>query len=432
MKLDREWLAHEAFTHRLRRLYDLDALHHVPGAGRPFWARHAILDRARRRAPSTVHRARSFVPAEYLHELSFLRVHYINLLSRIFAGMEHAAVLQDHFEILRHLNPFDGYYRDHVLHQFVVALMADGMLTNDLEGPIWGSPAGGDLAAWIADTWLNSKEAAMWRDFLSSLDLAPKDITGGDIRFAAALASLLHDFGYLSHAVKEHYCASSQCLPFVENPMPLCSARIGRMLRSSLISEYLGIILHRADAPAEDFLESRAVPWIKEALRKTHGAAGSLALLDFMEETYRNRELNGKLLFLFNWAALAILRHDLIDNMEGPEKCGTPFTADPLSFILILADNIHEFERKKLVAAVSPAGSTIVKSQVACRGVELRRRASTLEVRFLFSRNRNSARRYALDKARRIFDIAIRHDAATGRSSGWASPSGLFDRISFS
>jgi hypothetical protein len=95
---------------------------------------------------------------------------------------------------------------------------------------------------------------------------------------------------------------------------------------------------------------------VEKSLKNTHGFPGAIGFL-FLNDVLRDfpsRMLNPLQQFCVEWAAMAIMMHDMGDIYWGKGEIATPpeyphmrlnFDVDPLSCIVTLADVIQEFER---------------------------------------------------------------------------------------
>jgi len=405
---------------------------------------------------------RAFLPESYRIRVEHAAIAYRRMLTAFRPGMDRIVRLYAKYETLLHLNPFKKHYRDHKLHQLAVTILADRSVTDC--STMAHFPRVVDKAEVIrvgADSWaeeiarrLNAGGLSPTiREFHGDRGLFPlgsPTFEANDVRYALGSAALLHDIGYLLQLPLDQYGdVAEDVFPFLDAPLPVVVARVRAFLKGSLTARWIEDRLraHFGRARNVEF-ETDVLPWVVEAVRRgNHGAASCAFLLDHLSEWRTHGDIDDRTWFCLQWAALAILRHDLIDlhiragdrsasgpnPEESPKLWGTAFEDDPISFLLIFADNLHESFRHRLTEGPPPSSgmACCIEAEEPCKAVEIRRKGDGLEVEFVFLRRFRAQADRAVQVCRRVFNNKRVIATAEGWT-GWAPYTGFVKRMKFS
>lgn len=205
-----------------------------------------------------------------------------------------------------------------------------------------------------------------------------RQVWKGLINESAYIAALFHDMGYpwqfinnLNNKIKD---ANFSKISAAGDTLKIIETYKDRLL----FYPFRGYSL-----PAEFDLSNRhtqLVEVISKCLIETHGFPGAISFLylnDILND-YPNHAIQPLHQFCIEWAAMAIMMHDLGKIYWKEEKNGIPgnpflqlkFEVDPLSTILTLADLIEDFERPS--SKFTPYRSTSTcKYDVKCIKTEL-------------------------------------------------------------
>lgn len=260
------------------------------------------------------------------------------------------------------------FHRDHVLHQPLCGYIVLKLLGPD--GPVL--PCGKTLLDVCVDRILSSDGTAYVREFLSKSGFQDSRILGAQnptalgvwrafFREAAYVAAVFHDLGYPWHYAERMHA----------NLDGMNAPAIKQNRSASQVLELFGhrLVFHALqgyqtqDSPCPSTWRERVTRIVDRALAKTHGLPGALGFLhlnDCVRRYPHPAQLPLKLLCV-EWAAVAIMMHDMVDIYWGDKAndTGVPenpflrlsFDKDPLSAIVTLADVIQEFSRPAVTYA---------------------------------------------------------------------------------
>ncbi|MBF0406164.1 MAG: hypothetical protein HQM10_02335 [Candidatus Riflebacteria bacterium] len=441
LKIDKDWFSNglEELIDRkhdsLRMIFLQNNLRHSAGKGFPFRVKKALLTLDE--SPHS-HLEREFIPSEYAERMESAAIYYRYLLTAFKPGFCKIIRAFSKYEALYHLNPFNKHYRDHELHQLAVTIIADKFMT-DVNGVF--QPDKTSWADKISDDIRNKKIPLLHEFTLQKKfsDMYKLDwFTKNDARYTLGMAALLHDIGYLFKLpLTMHLDTAGDIFPFLDEKLSLVHSRIKNFLKDSLVCFWFTKQFKKFYGKEADF-EEDVFPWFIAAIQNgNHGAVSCAFLLDHVHEWFSSGDMDTDNWLCLQWAALAILRHDLIDckifcdqTKNSPELWGTPFSEDPISFFLVLADNLHESCRHKLDTKITKNKSrTQIESIEPCCYVKISRNSNNLNVKFKFKPAEKKQSDHVKETCTRIFSPAPGPEGKKWR--GWAPPAGFADSIIF-
>lgn len=414
---------------------------------------------------------RKFLPESYRRRVELAAIAYRRMLSAFRPGLDRIVRLYSRCETLLHLNPFEKHYRDHKLHQLAVTILADRFVTDSSRLAPFSSTGVVDRAGVFrtaGDTWADEIARRLKTDALSptisgfhhgdrsAFPLGGPAFDAADVRYTLGSAALLHDIGYLLRLPLEQYeSLSGDLFPFLDAPLPVVVARVRGFLKDSLVARWIEDRMRKHFGEGDDRrkvvgFEADVLPWFVRAVRnRIHGAASCAFLLDHLHEWRTHGDIGDRAWFCLQWAALAILRHDLIDLSidkkdrgekspdpeASPRLWDTAFADDPISFFLILADNLHESFRHKLEPEVGTGlfAEATIRGAVPCPSMEIERSGNKLTVRFVFEECYKSQAKYVVKQCKRIFKSTVKKVKTDDgeKWSGWAPFAGFVDGMEF-
>lgn len=252
--------------------------------------------------------------------------------------------------------------RDHSLHQPLTAYIVAKALG-------YGNPKdaldidGEDLLS-ICTGWLfTSRKTQYLRDYFVSIypqaESIPKVIqqkmTRDVFYEAAVVAALFHDMGYpwqYMNRLSDSIDAADFRIPAdatmnAENVLDMISNRL-------LIYPFYGYSTVSKNRPVSTW-QAQMLRLFDNSMRNTHGFPGAVGftyLQDVIRKFPGDYNLNDALFrFILDWAALAIMMHDMPKIYRGKETkpehpfLRVSFETDPLSGLTALADILEEFHR---------------------------------------------------------------------------------------
>lgn len=148
---------------------------------------------------------------------------------------------------------------------------------------------------------------------------------------------------------------------------------IKRIWKDSLIYKYLADIRNKNpnNPNVKNFscyrmLQEIAMIEDEEGILKPgHGAVGAINLLMFIEKINRKNNLKPEHHLMFQWAALAIFCHEMKNFYKKYGGTRVSFREDFISAFLILADQLNEWEREKVVIK-PPKNESYIKMGFEC------------------------------------------------------------------
>jgi hypothetical protein len=259
------------------------------------------------------------------------------------------------------------FQRDHVLHQplcgYVVLKLLDGDGKN---GPLQ-LPNGKTILDMCVDWILKWKGTAYIRDFLIRCGMKKNDpilqtdspiarsVWRAFFREAAYVATVFHDLGY-----PWQYAELLQGnLDGINSPtlrQNRSATQVVRLFGQRLLFQALQGY-QTPDPACPSTWNDRITRLTDLCLSKTHGFPGALGFLHLNDciRRYPSPKESPLHLLCVEWAATAIMMHDMIKIYWGADSSGSgvpenpflrlSFDRDPLSAIVTLTDVIQDFER---------------------------------------------------------------------------------------
>lgn len=289
------------------------------------------------------------LPPEYFERMIFVFLHYVHLLKKIFPGIEKVLESFLYFEWFMHMDIEKPWYRDHFIHPIKVAYIGSHLLTRRIESEHFTfknlknkDNLEGSVLSHSKDLLKNSDGYLF--QYIKELSIDWSEINEALLLKTYWIAALLHDIGY----VFSFFLKIEEKL---RDPFIMYNRRGGdsyehffRFWKETLIYYFIKHI--KDNAKSKSPLKHKSYSQIfKEIIDKSHGAPGALNILFFIEEVNRRNRLSPQTFFIFNWAALAILCHNLDGFYSEYGEGIISFKNDPISFFLILADQINEWGR---------------------------------------------------------------------------------------
>ncbi|SDK44750.1 hypothetical protein SAMN05660337_0477 [Maridesulfovibrio ferrireducens] len=262
------------------------------------------------------------------------------------------------------VSPHKAFHRDHIVHQPMTAYVAMVLLGGVREDHGSNKNFNLNLLSKAATQLKEATDCQYLRDYMKELRF-PKQIYQGNfpqslyeqcVKESTYLASLFHDIGYpyqfvgkIQNNLRDH----SQVLVSLDS----LAGSIGKAYKNRLVFHPLdGYRTHSRSAPST--WKDKYFEIIKEGLRSTHGMHSALNFL-FLNDRIRkfpdDPDQSPLSRFCLEWAAKAILMHDMCGLYIGRDKKGKieikhkhlriRFRTSPLSYILALADCIQNFGR---------------------------------------------------------------------------------------
>jgi hypothetical protein len=198
---------------------------------------------------------------------------------------------------------------------------------------------------------------------------------------AVFLATMYHDIGYPWQFVQAVANQLSDHTPLPMTPMQMEVHELYAAYGARLFCyPFQGYNAPSATQPLA--WRQRTEKLLASGFAQTHGLPGALAFLylnDILRDYPESPTAHARGVFCLEWAALAILMHDLQKLYWGNGDAGPPpenpqlrvrFQRDPLSFVLTLVDQIEDFCRPNSRFTPRPDLAEI-RYDHTCRAVEV-------------------------------------------------------------
>lgn len=242
--------------------------------------------------------------------------------------------------------------RDHSLHQPLTAYIVAEMLGHGDSNRSLSLPNGENLLDKCVQNIMNSLDTGYLKYYAEkngiNKNTPPKlleEIWKHVFYRTATLSSLFHDIGYpwqYVHRIGTELKSCSQVLSYTfENAESIISQFGDRMI----LLPFRYFQYSCSDKPVGFDIRLKNI--ILKSLQETHGFPGGIAFLSLYDAVRTYPMPKEALLdhFSMEWAALAIMMHDMKSVCNDyPELCVKSST-DPLSAIVSLADFLEEFNR---------------------------------------------------------------------------------------
>jgi len=255
------------------------------------------------------------------------------------------------------------YYRDHLLHQPLTTYVVLELLTGGGDPTRRMMLGTQSLLSYCVGRILKGRAGEYLSEYLAQFGLSPTSgyLPSAGISYlwelvfveAAYLAALFHDIGYPWKFVDalEANLGLAGYTPTVSGTGS--SHLVSRLIQRLVFAPLRG---YRAPDPSAPLSWPDELEGIVEQCRvKTHGLSGAVGFLHLFDalRKYPNPAADPVGQLCVEWAAMAILMHDVLDVYWGRKPYVTPsepglrihIDQDPLSAVLVLADTIQEFCR---------------------------------------------------------------------------------------
>lgn len=276
------------------------------------------------------------------------------------------------------------YQRDHVIHQPLVAYVLLKMLVGNGGGGGGLALAGVPLLQRCVDAVINGPQTAYLRDYLRRIGVAENDpYLGGTYQVrrrlweslfvrVAYLSALFHDMGY-----------PWQYIGRLGGRLEHAGQWPGRASAEEVIDKHSDRLLlyplngyRPRDAATPATWAKTLADMTRTALNETHGLPGALGFL-YLNDVVRDHPRDTRhpvRLFCLEWAAMAIMMHDMSGIYWGDGPRVYPcfphlrlrFERDPLSSVLTLADLIQDFARPTASFTRTAAAVSVSYPMVCC------------------------------------------------------------------
>ena len=384
--------------------------------------------KARRALTGRVRARLSGQPALYQSVIRSV-ARFRHLLLRLFPPAGDLVYAYLRTELLQQFDPSaeKDFYRDHLVHQIQVAYTLDALLRSRVEpwrrvrfDETWGADHPDSvLSAAVAQLEGNS----FFMDYVDHLGL--DGIRCETVHAACWLGALVHDMGYLDQYHREVGHEVAAVLPYHPGVPDVSEERLDELLRGTLVKRYLEMVVPGFPTAA------RGAQLIQRWLRSTHSASSTLMLLGHLKAAPLAYQSEPELQLMVNLAALAALKHDFPEKVpparivrvawSGPTE---PWVADPVSYLLMLADQIQEFNRARL------EWTPKLRRVVPCPKARLRSRTESpagqrvLNIRFEFASGHEGSRDHARETLERVY-------GEPQQDSGWSALDSVLGRLEF-
>lgn len=296
-----------------------------------------------------------------------------------------------------------NFHRDHVSHQLMSVYVGNTLLSGAGGNIEFG---GRPLIDWCVEMIIRSPECAYLREYLVTMGASRCYLN--DTAFSRCmwryifqesffLAAMYHDCGYpwqfvsnIENALRAHHP--------IQSPLDRGAEWTFDNYKGRLIMYPLNGYQPLTPTQPANWTENckRA---LQTGLTSTHGMPGAFTLIylnDLLRDYPRRSQANPIQRFCIEWAAMAIMMHDLEPLYSG-EKGGyahsqlrVSLKRDPLSFILTLTDQIQDFDRPNAVFDKKDSGKVEISYKSLCHAVELEQSGRELNILFCY-RNKGDA-----------------------------------------
>lgn len=314
-----------------------------------------------------------------------------------------------------------GFGRDHSIHQPLTAYIVCKLLGG--ENNYKGFEIGDETLMKKAQDAFYGVGCQYLRDRLAFYDSASpllhedSDLWCFVFYQTAIITAMYHDLGYPWQFIEQMH-------NFLKDDLLIC----GRLPKGSeLVKDY--ITKHKDELMFRPFYNygkgglttaNINVDVFEQYLHESHGLPGALAYWAYNNKFFTDagEPTAGLIRFCQEWSSLAILMHDMQKAyaQQGSGFARLDFKADPLSFIIALADTLEDFNRPN--ASIMPdldtgKGCKITYSFPSL-SVELEENGGVAELNFsVVESERANQEDYKSKDQRNLFDIGGYFDLAS-------------------
>lgn len=300
------------------------------------------------------------------------------------------------------------FCRDHALHQPLVAYITAKLLGfgNPADSFVFGSKS---LLDQCVDNIMKAKKCRYLREYASKVcaitrladDDKNDDKEKNIKRFiwmnlfyeTAILVAMFHDIGYPWQYINR-LSESLHAADFVNHTFADNAHHIWQQFHNRLLMyPFYGYMTPQKNEPYG--WKDSIVELVRKSMEKTHGFPGALGFLYLNDliRKYPCDENDAIRSFSIDWAAMAIMMHDMMKVYRGNMANGVPdnqflkirLDADPLSWVVSLADFLEEFERPSLRLHKNKEGEPSFAYTYACEGVDLKYEQDMMEITFCYN-----------------------------------------------
>ena len=289
------------------------------------------------------------MPRRYFLEIQSCIRTYATLFGRVFPPLVSHVDQLAYIEWLLYTEPGDLRYRDHLVHMFKVAFVADQLLSLE------------SISSKITEYQYNSDHFKKWckaRKFQADKwdPETQKDI----LKIAFFLAALFHDFGYGYYFLRKY---KGRLFRLYRWLLPGADPTDIDAFSTKIILQSLPSFFVKKHHSCLDELKSKdsdknvLAGFYHDCLPLNHSIASAFFVLDLAEQLGNARALNEKLYVAFQIAAEACMIHDMTKENKWvhlrPNSNQHFITCDnhediPLAMLLILADELSIWNRPTL------------------------------------------------------------------------------------
>ena len=296
------------------------------------------------------------MPREYFLELQFCASTYATFFGKVFPPLASHVDELAYIEWLLYMEPGHRPYRDHLVHMFKVAFVADQLLSIK------------ELLSAIAEAQFGSEHFCEWCQTRSINPLDLKEEGEDIVRIACFIASLFHDFGYgyfFLRKYKERLFRIYRWLLPGADPVDSDTSTTRLLIESlpaQFITKYHGWVRSKKEIGAS--LKGLLAGFFRDCLPINHSVASMFCVLNMAESLLEMGALTQKVYVAFQLAAEACMIHDMTGegswlHLRRSEKenhghflCCADHINVPLAMLLILADELSIWQRYSLVQKV--------------------------------------------------------------------------------
>lgn len=301
------------------------------------------------------------------------------------------------------------YCRDHALHQPLVAYITAKLLGfgNPLDSLDLGN--GDKLLDICVDSIMDAKQCCYLREYVSNIcahtRLADDKETKAVKRCiwtnlfyeTAIMTAMFHDIGYpwqyINRLSESLHAANYVDHSFSDNALHVWQQFHNRLLMYPLY----GYMTPQKNEPFG--WNDSMVELIRKSMEQTHGFPGAIGFL-YLNDLIRKYPCSGDEAirsFSIDWAAMAIMMHDMLKVYRGNMANGVPENSflrihldqDPLSWVVAFADFLEEFERPSLCLAKNKKGVPLYDYSHTCDSVKIECDSGLMKITFVYCDDKN-------------------------------------------
>lgn len=288
---------------------------------------------------------------------------------------------------------WNGYSRDHVLHQPLCGYIVLELLQMELPNKDYEANTPKTILDICVDTILQWEGTSFLKNRLLAYGMSPNDkLFQKDssvarqawrtiFKEAAYQAAVFHDIGYpwqyASQIGEKIHALNQKSLTPTTSTQSVIHAYQNRMIMTVLN----GYHSHDTSSPATWSEELHRI--ISQSLNSTHGLHGALGYLHLNDVVRKYPEYveHPLQMLCVEWISVAIMMHDMAKIYWGVSDTEIPrlpflrqsIKRDPLAAIITLADQLQEFERPiaKYISSSNSGSMVEIEYSTDCYGTDL-------------------------------------------------------------